>query len=680
MRGSSWRRMCRLVPAICAVTALTALAAATPCHAAGYHVAGGNASCSDAGPGSAAQPWCTIEHATEQATAGDTVWLHTAVYNEQLVTSASGSAGAGHIVFAAHPGDTPVIDGTGVTTGNNGVLIGHDYIKLIGLEVRNWNDNAVWVEGAGFIEISDCKVHDVRYGVGFFDGAHDFVLNRVEAYAFDLYGFDVSYESTPCFNGTFNDCVARNARDAQQNVDGFALGHGEQHDFTLNRCTTYDVYDGFDISARNTTVNRGASYACWNACYKLWADNVAVVNSLGWDSAGAIVELDWDQVPGTTFLTNCTFMDAEVFTVWVENAGDSLQMTNCILAGGDNSGLTFEQRSVANYTGNHNVFHNDNAARAVVVGYEDEFTLTDVSGGAWATYSGQDAQSLVEVDASALFVDPAAYDLHLTSGAVAIDAGSATGAPSEDYSGDLRPQGSGYDIGAYEYSAAAPTYPYTYWLEIAAHLPGKLGSLWVTDFAAFNEASSSANLQLVLHGADGDHSSTASIAAGAQGVFEDVVGTLVSQGKGTLEVRSNQPLRGVARTFNNATEGTFGQGFQLYTTDQGLKTGETAWLLQLRQEQGRFRTNISVANTGTVNARVRVRLMATDGTEVASYVLEPEPGQLIQDLEPFKERAGRPNLGWGMARIEVIAGTGVLASASVVDSGSNDGTTIVAVK
>ncbi len=49
---------------------------------------------------------------------------------------------------------------------------------------------------------------------------------------------------------------------------------------------------------------------------------------------------------------------------------------------------------------------------------------------------------------------------------------------------------------------------------------------------------------------------------------------------------------------------------------------------------------------------------------------------LKQDPEPFKRRASQPNIGWGFAEVEVLSGSGILASASVVDSVTNDATTI----
>lgn len=406
---------------------------------------------SDTNPGTSESPWRTIQHAADTLVAGETVYIRGGTYNEAVRPMNSGSA-AGAITFSAYPGETPIIDGTGVTDTVNGIIVDQSYIRLVGLEVQNWNGNAIWIENAAYLEISDCVVHDVAFGIGVSYGTHDFQFNRVVAHHFDLYGFDVSPGGgADCYNGVFNDCVAHTGRDPQQNVDGFALGHGTQHDFALNRCVTYNVFDGFDISSRDSTLNRCAAYDCWNGGYKIWQDAVTLLNCLSYHNAASNVELDWDEEPGTVTLWNCTLMDAGSFNVWVENAGDSLHMYNCIVAGSDNIGLAFEQMGVGNYQGDYNLFHNDNPARAVVVGYTDEFSLDQLAAGAWTTYAGgQDAHSLTASSVGELFVNPTTFDLHLLATSPAVDHGTSSGAPSEDYEGTARPQGGGHDIGAYE--------------------------------------------------------------------------------------------------------------------------------------------------------------------------------------------------------------------------------------
>ncbi|MBN2103152.1 right-handed parallel beta-helix repeat-containing protein [bacterium] len=417
-----------------------------------YYVDKNHSSASDLNPGTPAQPWATIGYAAETLVAGDTVLIRAGVYHESIRIGNHGNATNGFIVFSGYPGEMPIIDGTDVTDTGNGVIIDKSYIRFDHIEIRHWNDNGMWIEKAAHIEISDCEVHDVFCGIGFSEGTHDFELNRIAAHHFTLYGFDASPNGSDCYNGTFNDCVAHTARDPEQNVDGFALGHGTQHDFTLNRCIAYEVYDGFDISARKSILNSCLAHDCWNGAYKLWQDQVSLVNCIGYNCTGSVVELDWDGSPGTTTLTNCTFYNGQTYTVWIENSMDILHMVNCILAGGDNIGLAFEQMGAENYQGDYNLFQNDNPARGIAVGYEDEFSTTQIQSGNWTAYSGQDTHSLVTQSDIGLFVNPCQADLHLLSGCKAVDHGTGTGAPDEDFEGNPRPSGSGYDIGAYEYA------------------------------------------------------------------------------------------------------------------------------------------------------------------------------------------------------------------------------------
>ena len=65
-----------------------------------------------------------------------------------------------------------------------------------------------------------------------------------------------------------------------------------------------------------------------------------------------------------------------------------------------------------------------------------------------SAYVSHEAHSFV-APAGSVFVDPANHDFHLLFNSPAIDAGTNTGIAT-DFDGTARPQGSGYDIGAYE--------------------------------------------------------------------------------------------------------------------------------------------------------------------------------------------------------------------------------------
>ncbi len=214
------------------------------------------------------------------------------------------------------------------------------------------------------------------------------------------------------------------------------------------------------------------------------------------------------------------------------------------------------------------------------------------------------------------------------------------------------------------------------WVELVAHLAGLAGSDWASDLAVVNPSALPATAEIVLHAASGERALDLDLAGNALVLLEDVAGRLGVDGKAPLELRSPQPVQVVSRVYQRRGDLTFGQAMPGRPASGGLDQGQSGWLLGLRQEAGAFRTNLSVTNTGADPAAVAVTLLATDGSELATLVLDVGPRATEQEVEPSVGRAGRPDLGWGMARLEVVDGSGVLASASVVDCRSNDPTTI----
>jgi len=214
-----------------------------------------------------------------------------------------------------------------------------------------------------------------------------------------------------------------------------------------------------------------------------------------------------------------------------------------------------------------------------------------------------------------------------------------------------------------------------YWIEAAARLSGEAGSVWRTDLAIKNLSDSDADVLIRLRGAGGGTLDTV-VSGGAQAAYEDVLGLMGKEGKGWLEITSTKPILASGRIYNLGDEGTFGQYDQGFPQGGGLLLGEFGYLLQLRQLEGGFRTNLTFTNPTAEDAAVQVALFDAEGTELIRYRIDLDPRSLYQDLAPFEQRAERPNLGWGFATVEILDGTSVLISASVVDSRTNDGTTI----
>ncbi len=217
-----------------------------------------------------------------------------------------------------------------------------------------------------------------------------------------------------------------------------------------------------------------------------------------------------------------------------------------------------------------------------------------------------------------------------------------------------------------------------YWVPVVISDAGYAGSYWKTDVTLIRRGGGlgGATATLIVHLPDGDHTIRREIRAGEQVTVEDVVAAAGGSGKGTLEIRIDTPLGVTARVYDDTGHGTFGQFEQGVLHGGGLLGGETAVLAGLRQEEGRFRTNLQVANIGSQDASVRVHLYDTTGLELADYDLDIPAGGVVQDIQPFDRRANRPGLGWGYATVQVVSGMEILPTASVIDSRTNDAVTV----
>ena len=84
--------------------------ALTPTQSGVYYVAPTGV---DENLGTQDYPWRTIQKAADTLVAGQTVYIRAGVYAEQVIPKNSGSSG-NVITYAAYPGESVTIDGSGV--------------------------------------------------------------------------------------------------------------------------------------------------------------------------------------------------------------------------------------------------------------------------------------------------------------------------------------------------------------------------------------------------------------------------------------------------------------------------------------------------------------------------------------------------------------------------------------
>ncbi len=390
--------------------------------------------CSDSFAGTSSQPWCTIGHASSVLAPGDTAIVRPGVYNES-VTPPSGSATA-YITFQGLPG--AVLNGNGTSVNGQAFNIGtQSYLIVAGFEVTNYLNprpagNAVAVYGtahhiqlshltvhdnwngiimsndANQITINDCLVYNSRYGVGFENTVHDIFISRV-----------TSHSNRETYIGSVS---------SYGNGDGFSDDFGTYHLF-IRDSVAYDNLDaGYDIKAQVFECTNCIAFNNIKYGFRLQDTGgpYTMINSLAYGNGRYALQT---QATGAeTFLYNSTFISNSNDDGYVmEGPADSLIMRNCILTG-------YTSQVVS--SGGFGALDEDNNLY---------YSAQGVIGYPLGPHS---------ITANPMFINAAGNDYHLLPISPAIDAGATLSFISTDLDGNSRPQGAGYDIGAYEFTMA----------------------------------------------------------------------------------------------------------------------------------------------------------------------------------------------------------------------------------
>jgi CubicO group peptidase (beta-lactamase class C family) len=224
--------------------------------------------------------------------------------------------------------------------------------------------------------------------------------------------------------------------------------------------------------------------------------------------------------------------------------------------------------------------------------------------------------------------------------------------------------------------------PVESWIPAVAHTNGVGDSAWRTDVGLLNRSSQPNSVRLRYYDGWEVLERELELAPGESRVIADVVDWFGRDRFGPLQVFSSEALTTTSRTFNESTEGTFGQSFDGVTATGGLESGESVVLMQLR-ENDEARTNIGVHNQWRGFAKVEIELYDDNGALVHADTWTIPPLHTVQINRPYATFCGPVDtfcgpvdIEAGYAVITVRSGQDIYVYGSVVDNTTGDPTAI----
>jgi hypothetical protein len=389
----------------------------------------------DASAGSSSAPWRTLQHAANTVIAGDTVMIKNGAYAGFRAQS-SGSPGL-PITFKSETGASVVVNDT-VPNAWHGSIIEieeYDWWVIDGLEVTGAPDNAgIDIREAEHVTVRNCYCHHNRKW-GIFTGFAEYFTAEYNECSNSYIEHGI-YHSNSGDNAIirYNTCHHNNACGIQINADPWT----EKGDHISSNCTV-----SHNVLYENGNAG-GAAINLASVRDSLIANNLIYSNHAGGIAA-------WDDDAGTQwgsknnkYYNNTVHMPSYGrWAINLKNGSTDCKVYNNILIHENSArgGLEIDTSSLTGFLSDYNIL-----AQVMVCIDEEETTMSLV---AWQSTYARDAHSFSQT-AGQTFLSPGS-DYHLLVTALAIDAGSTLPEITDDLDGNARPQGTAYDIGAYEY-------------------------------------------------------------------------------------------------------------------------------------------------------------------------------------------------------------------------------------
>ena len=410
----------------------------------------------DANPGTLDYPWQTIQKAAQTLVPGDTVYIRAGTYFEQVIPQNSGASGQ-FITYAAFPGETVTIDGTGVDVPEyTGLLyiVDQSYIRVSGLRVVHSDYHGIVAEDSSYITFDHNYTYDT-YSSGISSWGNSHVLvdsNEVVGACTGIWQEHISISNTDTFEVRYNHVhdvmPGTNGKEGMSIKD--ASMHGKVYGNEVNNINEVGIY----VDAEAEHLYDVEVYG--NVVHDIPAMGFALASEAGGtlENIRLYNNIAYNNLVGLWLSACCS--DVHPFIdITIQNNTFAYNGREGWGGGIGIENVQLQNVIIRNNICSQNTYGQMTAEPAILSQIHADHNLTD--GDSDPEFEFYGASDLVDV--SPAFVNPAARNFHLLAVSLAVDAGTSTGSPPADYEGDLRPQdGNGdgiadYDIGADEVTA-----------------------------------------------------------------------------------------------------------------------------------------------------------------------------------------------------------------------------------
>lgn len=409
----------------------------------------------DSNPGTQAAPWKTIQKAANTMVAGQTTIVLAGDYSGQRVQVTKPGAPGAVITYKAQG-----------TVTMKGFTVKANYIAVLGFDISNTDDN--WQEGWGiFVQSSYCDiegnyVHFATTGgirlwaaAGNWTETSNCVVRNNRLYRNGNAGIDVNGRNHLVEGNEIWGTIQYHPKHpGPQDANGInfsGMGH------IIRKNYIHDISYGIPENI-NPHID---AFQTWADQWHEGAHNVVIEQNLVRNmtvQSTAEVGQGFMLEKASNLIIRNNIIQSYV-TVYASNNNQSLTITNntfvstlAIPPAGSFSGVYLTATTDAQIK--NNIFYDFPDSPVYIFdslsqqGLDVGYNLVYRSDGKVPKGSPY-PHDLWGVNP--MFASPATNDYHLEAGSRAIDAADALPSVTNDIDGTLRPQGAGYDIGAYEY-------------------------------------------------------------------------------------------------------------------------------------------------------------------------------------------------------------------------------------